>query len=186
MVFDKIIDWFLKGYVNAFLSPKLVNIKHFKEIRFECIEDCGDCCKKGMVCVAEKEMQDKDLEEKLKGNLYVLENKYQKGANLIIMREGELIKKTKYGECIFLDKNKCSIYSNKPLVCNSYPISVDPFDNEVYIDMQCKGVGKGKILLEDDIERMTGWRKEFWEMMNLSQSDKVLIHKELFTMHIKK
>src|SRR3989338_1718608 len=134
MVFDKIIDWFLKGYVNAFLSPKLVNIKHFKEIRFECIEDCGDCCKKGMVCVAEKEMQDKDLEEKLKGNLYVLENKYQKGANLIIMREGELIKKTKYGECIFLDKNKCSIYSNKPLVCNSYPISVDPFDNEVYID----------------------------------------------------
>lgn len=186
MIFDKLIDWLLEKYVNAFLAPKLVNIRDFKEIRFECIEGCGECCKKGMVCVAEKEMREKDLQDRLKGNLYVLEKEYQKGANLIMMREGELINKTKYGDCVFLGKNKCSIYSNKPLVCNSYPIVTDPLDNEVYIDVRCKGVGSGRILSEEDIEKMAGFKKEFWKLMSLSQSDKEIIHQELFARYIKK
>lgn len=175
-IFFKPLDLILERYV---LAPRLVNIKSLKEIRFECVEDCGECCKKGNVCVAKKELQNNNLQEKLEGNLYTLEKKYQKGTNLLMMRGGEIIKKkTKTGECIFLNENKCSIYSNKPIACNSYPISVDPFDNEVYIDTRCRGVGNGKILLKEDIEKMAGLRRQFWEMINLSQSGKEALHKD--------
>lgn len=54
---------------------------------------------------------------------------------------GWALKKTKGGDCIFLEPSgSCAIYANRPWICRTYPFSLYHESVEVY---ECDGLGSG-------------------------------------------
>jgi len=59
------------------------------------------------------------------------------------------IKKTEHGKCTFLQRDVCTIYAIRPLVCRFYPFELKPKKNEKYrfkATLECPGLGSGKLL----------------------------------------
>ncbi len=162
-LFDKI---FFR--VLGFKSPKFVNIKSFREIYFECIEGCADCCRMYLVPVPEK-----GLQERLKDGLSTIA-----GGKKITKRGNDFY-------CTFLKNKRCSIHEYKPLTCQGYPFSIDPLTEEVYVDTRCRGIGKGRLLPKEEIDKMINCRKEYWSLEGLSDAEKEDIHRDFFMKHAK-
>ena len=96
------------------------------------------------------------------------------------------------GACPKLDeKNRCSIYSSRPMGCKMYPFYpdweklkkgiVDFSDGALKIDSACPGYGQGDLVLEDlhlkkKLEKIA---KELKENIRKKPSGKI---KDLFTM----
>ena len=61
----------------------------------------------------------------------------------------EMKKTAEDGKCVFLEKNHCTIYSLRPLICRFYPFEFKIAANQkhsfLYTD-ECPGIGKGKML----------------------------------------
>jgi len=59
------------------------------------------------------------------------------------------MKKTKNGKCIFLENNRCTIYTARPLICRFYPfelkITHDGKHTFLYT-LECPGINKGHML----------------------------------------
>jgi Fe-S-cluster containining protein len=63
----------------------------------------------------------------------------------------EMRKSPEDGKCIFLDKNRCTIYPLRPLICRFYPFELKTAHNEKYTFLfteECPGINKGRILSE--------------------------------------
>jgi Fe-S-cluster containining protein len=61
----------------------------------------------------------------------------------------EMRKTAQDGKCVFLEKNHCTIYSLRPLICRFYPFELKIAANqkhEFLYTNECPGIGKGKIL----------------------------------------
>lgn len=133
------------------MKEKLVPLK---DHRFEC-QMCGECCRNRWVPLTLGDVlrlgEIRPIEEFL-----LIWN----GKKLVIDR-----RKWDNG-CIFLEDNRCEIHGIKPLICRLYPIALSEFpileENipyylkngkkvYLYIDENCKGVGKGKKI---DIEKL--------------------------------
>lgn len=162
-LFDKIFSWVL-----GFRTPKFVSIKSFKEIYFECVKGCADCCRMYLVHVPEK-----GLQEKLKDNLIT-----KVDGKKVITRGDD-------GYCPLLKNKRCSIHEYKPLACQGYPFSIDPLTEEVYVGTRCRGIGKGRLLPEDEMDKMISCRKEYWSLRGLSDAEKEDIHKDFFMKSVK-
>ena len=62
------------------------------------------------------------------------------------------MKKNENGTCIFLNQNKCDIYSSRPLICRFYPFELIHLPNEKYefhFTNECPGISKGTHLDKD-------------------------------------
>jgi Fe-S-cluster containining protein len=60
------------------------------------------------------------------------------------------LRKSREGECIFLDGENCRIYPVRPLICRFYPFLLYKIQNQTFIfkvtNENCPGVGRGKVL----------------------------------------
>jgi Fe-S-cluster containining protein len=69
----------------------------------------------------------------------------------------ELKKTVEKGKCVFLKKNRCTIYSLRPLICMFYPFELKITANQkhefLYTD-ECPGIGKGKTLSKNYFEKL--------------------------------
>jgi Fe-S-cluster containining protein len=55
------------------------------------------------------------------------------------------------GDCIFLDGNRCKIYSHRPLLCRTYPFYIELREGSLIInvDEKCSGLGDGEKVKEE-------------------------------------
>jgi Fe-S-cluster containining protein len=61
------------------------------------------------------------------------------------------MKKRKNGKCVFLENNRCTIYSSRPLICRFYPFELKAMNNRKYTFLytnECPGINKGQVLNE--------------------------------------
>jgi Fe-S-cluster containining protein len=127
---------------------------HPTSVRFHCIK-CGICCG--------------DTKEK---NRHVLLLKTE--ARQIAKATGRQIvkfavkiedkapysyemKKRKNGKCFFLENNRCTIYSLRPLICMFYPFELEVIHNQKYTFLytdECPGINKGQVLNEGYYRKM--------------------------------
>jgi len=82
---------------------------------FKCDRHCGECCKKMLVQVNKEEI---NRIEKLGHKDFIFEDHFNESRFFL--------KKDEKGWCIFLKKEKdgkyaCSIYKNRPKICQQYP-----------------------------------------------------------------
>jgi Fe-S-cluster containining protein len=73
------------------------------------------------------------------------------------------MQKDRYGKCVFLNKDSCTIYSLRPLVCRFYPFELKSEAKGEYLFSytdECPGIGKGKVLT----------RKKFVDLMKEAQN----------------
>ena len=123
----------------AFIYPK--------DLRFSCI-NCGICCgdtkdKKRNILMLKKEA--KQISSKIGKNISDF-------ADICIIKSPYFfeMKKNDNGMCMFLSsKNKCDIYSNRPLICRFYPLELVDQINDKYkfsFTEECPGINQGIIL----------------------------------------
>ena len=118
----------------------MVSVIH-PTIRFQCTE-CGNCCKdQGGINRRILLTRDDYLRIKqLKGNGDFASRNNDEVYPYIMKKVG--------GVCVFLDKNKCSLYAKRPLICQFYPFSLR-VNGDKYIfglDDKCEGLNVGDIL----------------------------------------
>ena len=124
-----------------------MNFDYPAELRFRCTK-CGICCG--------------DTEEKTRHILLLTAEAEQIAtatsqsiAKFAEQIEGkapysyEMKKTLENGKCVFLAKNRCAIYSLRPLICRFYPFELKLAANGKYSFLytnECPSIGKGKTL----------------------------------------
>jgi len=87
--------------------------------KFECTQ-CGACCKwEGVVVLTPKDI------DKLVKNLNIDKEKFLKDYTKIQNKNRVLSNKPNSNTCVFLKKNKCSVWDDKPKQCTDYPIKYE-------------------------------------------------------------
>lgn len=124
-----------------------------KGVSFEC-QRCGQCCG--------------DISRK-KRKILLLKSEVKRIADIAGLREeGFAVKlpangpyryvmKKKGGKCVFLERNSCKIYPLRPLVCRTYPFSVEKTSSKDYIfkvSDECPGIGLGDTVEEGYFEKI--------------------------------
>jgi Fe-S-cluster containining protein len=68
----------------------------------------------------------------------------------------EMKKTGKDGKCVFLTRNRCIIYSKRPLICRFYPfgLTINEQKKTVYYTKECPGIGRGKTLRKDEFNKL--------------------------------
>jgi Fe-S-cluster containining protein len=69
----------------------------------------------------------------------------------------EMKKRAEDGKCVFLEKNLCTIYSLRPLICRCYPFELKSSHNRKYTFLfteECLGINKGRMLSEGYFRKM--------------------------------
>lgn len=72
-------------------------------------------------------------------------------------------------DCIFLTKDGCSIYQSRPLQCRTYPFWPSVIESRESWEREgrsCPGIGKGKALPREEIERRASLRTEPYMIFN--------------------
>lgn len=120
------------------------------EVKFECQENCSNCCKLpgGFVYLSEKETAD------IADYLDVRENLFLQWFTRIIDDKLCLVDGgNEY--CVFLEDNKCSVYPVRPQQCRAYPFWRENLKSKArwrQTSEQCPGIGKGKKYTEREIK----------------------------------
>lgn len=66
-------------------------------------------------------------------------------------------KTTANGKCVFLTKNRCTIYPIRPLICRFYPFELKTAANgkhQFSCTNECPSIGKGKPLSRNYFEKL--------------------------------
>ena len=69
----------------------------------------------------------------------------------------EMKKRTEDGKCVFLENNRCTIYSLRPLICRFYPFELKIAQSGKHVFLfteECPGIKKGRMLTEDYFREM--------------------------------
>jgi Fe-S-cluster containining protein len=69
----------------------------------------------------------------------------------------EMRKTAENGKCAFLEKNHCTIYSLRPLICRFYPFELKITANQKYEFLytdECPSLGKGKTLSKSYFDKL--------------------------------
>jgi Fe-S-cluster containining protein len=67
------------------------------------------------------------------------------------------MKKPEDGKCFFIEKNRCTIYQIRPLICRFYPFQLENLGNTRYMfsyTVKCPGVGKGSDLKKEFFDNL--------------------------------
>lgn len=105
-------------------------------IKFECTR-CGECCHLPVM------LSGKESNQVEKMGISV---KKVNGSDAGVME------KNSKGMCPLYASGSCSIYSRRPSPCRSYPFY--EFAGQLYVDVNCPGVGKGKYHSERSIRSL--------------------------------
>ena len=66
------------------------------------------------------------------------------------------MRKSSEGKCVFLNDNKCSIYTLRPLICMFYPFELKYKDSKEShsfdFTVECPGINQGKLMNKIDFE----------------------------------
>ncbi len=130
-------------------------------IQFEC-QRCANCCKnteKKVRRILLSEADAKRIRNKTK-----LQTK-----DFAYVLKGETPFKFKMkkinGKCIFLENNKCRIYSSRPLICRCFPFWIEKI-NKTFIfkaTQDCSGIGKGEQLGKAHFSRLLKISTEIYQ-----------------------
>jgi Fe-S-cluster containining protein len=69
----------------------------------------------------------------------------------------EMKKRAEDGKCIFLENNRCTIYSLRPLICRFYPFELKMPQSRKYMFFfteECPGINKGRMLGENYFRKL--------------------------------
>jgi uncharacterized protein len=131
------------------------NFKHPAATRFHCIK-CGLCCgdteeRSRHVILLENEVEEIATATSQPISIFAtrIDGKYPYAY--------EMKKTDKTGLCIFLAKNRCTIYSLRPLICRFYPFELrnrGAQEYEFLCTKECPGINKGRVLSEQHFTRL--------------------------------
>jgi Fe-S-cluster containining protein len=88
-------------------------------------------------------------------DLEAFQQRYLREVNLSGIRRVSLIEKSNY-DCIFWEKDGCSVYRYRPMQCRSYPfwsgnlVSLHSWEQ---LKSSCPGIGVGRLHTRREIER---------------------------------
>ena len=68
----------------------------------------------------------------------------------------EMKKRVEDGKCVFLENDRCTIYSVRPLICRFYPFELNSCGGKYSFRFteECPGIGKGRVLGEEYFRKM--------------------------------
>jgi Fe-S-cluster containining protein len=66
------------------------------------------------------------------------------------------MRKNEEGKCVFLENNRCTIYSIRPLICRFYPFELNSYGGKYSFRFseECPGIGKGRAMGEERFRKM--------------------------------
>ncbi len=114
-----------------------MDLKEGIKIKFAC-QQCGNCCRApGFIHISKTEAH--KIADYLKLYYFDFKRKYTQW----ILFAGRVLKGAKESSCIFLENNKCRIYSVRPKQCRTFPfwdgILKEKTELE-YVKTFCKGI----------------------------------------------
>jgi Fe-S-cluster containining protein len=132
-----------------------VNFDYPTTVRFRCTK-CGICCG--------------DTKEKTR-HILLLRTEAEQIAKTILQPISkfavkikdrapysyEMKKRAEDGKCVFLENNRCTIYSLRPLICRFYPFELKILHSQKYkflFTEECPGINKGRMLSEGYFRKM--------------------------------
>ena len=124
-------------------------------VRFRCIR-CGICCgdtkdKNRHVLLLKKEVE--QIAKATGWQIFKFAAKIEDNAPYSY----EMKKRTEDGKCVFLENNRCTIYSLRPLICRFYPFELKIAQSGKHVFLfteECPGIKKGRMLTEDYFREM--------------------------------
>jgi Fe-S-cluster containining protein len=131
-----------------------VNFDYPNAVRFHCIK-CGICCgdtkeKNRHILLLRTEAE--QIAKKTLQPVFKFAVKIKDKAPYSYE-----MKKRENGKCVFLEKDRCTIYSLRPLICRFYPFELKVLHNQKYTFLyteECPGINKGRLLSEGYFKRM--------------------------------
>lgn len=156
------IDGGMKRIKELIDAGKIKYKKLRGDIRFECQRD-SRCCSLFPVILLDEEI---DILAEFNGAFKNVEN-------IPLLKDS-------YKRCRCLEQNRCLIYDERPISCIAYPFHLDPLTNELYYDEKCLGIGKGKIIDEERLNKIKEYRLKFWNFFSLSKKEKETVHEIMF------
>ncbi|UCF97747.1 MAG: YkgJ family cysteine cluster protein [Spirochaetaceae bacterium] len=123
-------------------------------LRFSCVR-CSNCCRHtpGYVFLIGEDIQRLLLATGL--DLKNFQERYCREVNLSGFNRVSLKEKTNY-DCIFWEKDGCSVYRFRPMQCRSYPfwsgnlVSARAWEQ---LKSSCPGIGQGRLHSRREIDR---------------------------------
>jgi len=141
--------------VGCGLSEKKMSLDYPRKIQFKCVK-CGICCgdtreRTRHILLLNDEANDIALatSQPISDFASKIEDKSP--------YRYELKKTIENGKCVFLNQNRCTIYSFRPLICRFYPFGLKTTEKEqrtFYYTKECPGIGKGKPMEEEDFRKL--------------------------------
>ena len=132
----------------------MVNTIFEKGIKFKC-QGSANCCisrgNHGYVFLSQKDLLRLSIYFKVTKK-YFKKKFCQTTDDYLHLKE---IKKN--GECIFLNKKKCSVYSARPTQCRTWPFWPENMNSKIWnkeILNFCPGIGKGKLFNKKKITKL--------------------------------
>jgi Fe-S-cluster containining protein len=132
-----------------------VNFDYPAALRFQCTK-CGLCCgdtqekvRRILLLTAEAEQIATATSQPIAKFAETVEGKAPYSY--------EMKKTLENGKCVFLAKNRCTIYSLRPLICRFYPFELKMVANRKYSFLytnECPSIGKGKTLSKNYFEEL--------------------------------
>jgi Fe-S-cluster containining protein len=132
-------------------------------IRFECT-GCGDCCRShGEYAYVYLSTKDVDIiSSYLKMNRLDFLNAYCKNDEY-----GNVHLSMTDGDCNFLKKKgRCRIYPVRPMQCKAWPFWTENLQEHIFkgaVAGYCKGVGKGRLWTEKEIDEIAKKRDDWYK-----------------------
>ncbi|MCF7824749.1 MAG: YkgJ family cysteine cluster protein [Candidatus Marinimicrobia bacterium] len=131
------------------MDPVSAKSRFYSEgLHFECT-GCGACCKLGGGFVYPS-LEDVGFAARhLKLSVSAFTKKYME------LNDGHYVFKNDGDNCIFYDKNGCTIYEARPTQCRTYPFWKANLKSKFrwkMIEEECEGVGQGKLFSFEEIE----------------------------------
>ena len=131
-----------------------MNFDHPTAVRFQCIK-CGICCgdtNEKTRCIL---LLRAEADQIAKATLQPI----SKFAAKIEGKEpySYVMKKRENGKCVFLENDRCIVYSLRPLICRFYPFELKALHSGkptfLYTE-ECPGINKGRLLSKGYFRRM--------------------------------
>ena len=127
-------------------------------LRFECQGDGRCCITRGRYGYVYLSFNDRRrLASFLNMPLAVFTAQYAKKSDGLYM--------LKYDgkDCAFLNENRCNIYQARPWQCRTWPFWPENMSNQVWereVACYCRGVGKGRLYLAEEIKAILEKKKD--------------------------
>jgi Fe-S-cluster containining protein len=132
-----------------------VNFDYPTTVRFRCIK-CGICCGDTKEKTRHILLLRTEAEQIAKTTLQPI-SKFAVKIKDRAPYSYEMKKRAEDGKCVFLENNRCTIYSLRPLICRFYPFELKILHNRKYkflFTEECSGINKGRILSEGYFRKM--------------------------------